>query len=126
MAKGLFAHSVTANISLPSDNGTNLSVALNGYEIKEFADVENYLNHNMDLLGYLSSLPTYIFKSEGVESVELEFYHDIEEHWEKLFVVVNTAIDDMDKLDALEDSLFSSLFEPKAELLSGRVILSVG
>lgn len=103
----------------------NLSVALNGYEIKEFADVENYLNQNTDLLGYLSSLPACISKSEGVESVELELYHDIEEHWEKLFVAVNTAIEDVDELDTLDDSLFSSLFEPKAELLSGRVVLSV-
>ncbi len=105
---------------------TGLSVVPDGYRVKKLAEVKNYLNHNMDLLGFLSSLPTSISKSKGVESIDLEFYHDIEEHWDKLFVVVNTQIEDMDELDALEDSLYSSLFEPKTEMLSDRVALSVG
>ena len=108
------------------DNRTDLSSTLGSYEVREPAEVRNYLDHNNDLLDFLSSLPESIFKSDGVESVELEFYHDIEEHWEKLYVIVNTRLDDMDELDALEDSLYSSLFAPNNDLISGRVVLSIG
>ena len=104
----------------------DLSSALSGYEVKGLANVKTYLKNNMDLLDFLTSLPAYSFSSEIVESVELEFYHDIEEHWEKLFVVVNTRPDDMDELDEFENSLYFSLFEPKTKMLSGRVVLSVG
>ena len=105
---------------------TDLSSALDGYAVREPTEVGNYLDHNNDLLDFLSSLPARISKSDGVESVELEFYHDIEEHWEKLYVIVNTQLDDADELDALEDSLYSSLFEPNNDLISGRVVLSIG
>lgn len=114
-----------AAISKRGESEMDLSFALDGFEVKGLADVENYLNRNYDLLSFLSSLPDHISNAYGVESVELELYHDIEEHWEKLFVIVNTQIDDMDELDVLEDSLFSSLFEPRAELLFGRVVLSI-
>ena len=120
-----FIHSVVIG-SPHNRSGVDLSVALDGYEVKGLTDIENYLNRNDDLLKFLSSLPASIYKSESVESVELEFYHDIEEHWEKLFVVVNTQIDDMDELNELEDSLYSSLFEPNTDTLSGRVVLSIG
>ena len=110
----------------PCDRWTDLSFALDGYEVREPDAVRNYLDHNNDLLDFLSSLPESISKSDGVESVELEFYHDIEEHWEKLYVIVNTRLDDVNELDALEDSLYSSLFEPNNDLISGRVVLSIG
>ena len=74
----------------------------------------------------VAKMKTHLSLNRKVESIDLEFYHDIEEHWDKLFVVVNTQIEDMDELNALEDSLYSSLFEPNAEMLSGRVALSVG
>ena len=103
----------------------NLSLAPGCYEIKGLVEVEHYLNHNNDLIGFLASLPARISEMNSGASVCLEFYHDIEEHWEKLFVVVNTRIDGMAELDVLEDDLSSSLFQPKAELLSGRLVLSV-
>ena len=109
-----------------SNSRTDVSSALDGYEIREPTEVKNYLDHNHDLLDFLSSLPENISKSDGIESVELEFYHDIEEHWEKLYVIVNTQLDDVDELDVLEDSLYSSLFEPNNDLISGRVVLSIG
>lgn len=103
----------------------NLSLPLGGYEIRDSAEVENYLNHNNDLIDFLTSLPAHISEMESDASVCLEHYHDIEENWEKLFVIINTRIDDMEQQDALEDDLYSSFFEPKAELLSGRIVLSV-
>ena len=103
----------------------NLSLPLGGYEIKDSTEVESYLNHNNDLIDFLASLPAHISEMENDASVCLEHYHDIEENWEKLFVIVNTRIDNMDEADVLEDDLYSSLFEPKAELLSGRIVLSV-
>ncbi|MDE0512159.1 MAG: hypothetical protein OXI88_10290 [Gammaproteobacteria bacterium] len=109
-----------------SNGRTDLSTALDGYAVGEPTEVGNYLDHNNDLLDFLSSLPESISKSDGVESVKLEFYHDIEEHWEKLYVIVNTQLDDVDELDALENSLYSSLFEPNNDLISGRVVLSIG
>ena len=121
-----YSHLPAANDAQPANNWIDLSSAFNGYEVREPAEVKNYLDHNNDLLDFLSSLPESISKSDGVESVELEFYHDIEEHWEKLYVIVNTQLDDGDELDALEDSLYSSLFEPNNDLVSGRVVLSIG
>lgn len=121
-----YSHIPAATDTQSGDSRADLSFVLDDYEIKGLAEVKNYLNHNHDLLDFLLSLPENISKADGVESVELEFYHDIEEHWEKLFVVVNTKIDDMDELDVLEDSLYSSLFEPNNDLLSGRVVLSIG
>ena len=121
-----YSHFPAATDTRSGDSWADLSSVLDGYEIKGLAEVNNYLNHNDDLLDFLLSLPESISKADGVESVELEFYHDIEEHWEKLFVVVNTQLDDMDELDVLEDSLYSSLFEPNNDLLSGRVVLSIG
>ena len=121
-----YSHIPAATDTQSGDSWADLSSVLDGYEVKGLAEVKNYLNHNDDLLGFLSSLPANISKAGDVESVELEFYHDIEEHWDKLFVVVTTQIDDMDELDVLEDSLYSSLFEPNNDLLSGRVVLSIG
>ena len=120
------SHIPAATSSQLADSWADLSSALDGYEVRGLAEVKNYLNHNNDLLDFLSSLPASISKADVVESVDLEFYHDMEEHWEKLFVVVNTQIDDMDELDELEDSLYSSLLEPNNDLLSGRVVLSIG
>ena len=121
-----YSHFPAAADAQSGDSRADLSSALDGYEVRELAEVKNYLNHNSDLLDFLSSLPASISKEYGVESLELEFYHDIEEHWEKLFVLVNAQIDDMGELDVLEDSLYSSLFEPNNDLLSGRVVLSIG
>ena len=121
-----YSHFPAAADTQSGDSWADLSSVLDGYEVKGLAEVKNYLDHNDDLLGFLSSLPANISTEYGVESLELEFYHDIEEHWEKLFVVVNTQIDDIGELDVLEDSLYSSLFEPNNDLLSGRVVLSIG
>ena len=121
-----YSHMPAATDAQSGNSRADLSSALDGYEVRELAEVNNYLNHNNEILGFLSLLPASISTEYGVESLELEFYHDIEEHWEKLFVVVNTKIDDMDELDVLEDSLYSSLFEPNNDLLSGRVVLSIG
>ena len=121
-----YSHLPAANDAQLGNNRTDLSSALNGYEVREPAEVKNYLDRNNDLLDFLSSLPESVTKSDGVESVELEFYHDIEEHWEKLYVIVNTQLDDVDELDVLEDSLYSSLFKPNNDLISGRVVLSIG
>lgn len=121
-----YSHIPAATDTQSGDSWADLSFVLDDYEIKGLAEVKNYLDHNDDLLDFLLSLPESISKADGVESVELEFYRDIEEHWEKLFVVVNTKIEDMDELDVLEDSLYSSLFEPNNDLLSGRVVLSIG
>ena len=125
LTERLFSQFAPARNLLNYDR-TDFSSALCGYEVKSLPDVKTYLDHNKDLLDFLSSLPAHICSSEMVESVELEFYHDIEEHWEKLFVVVNTQTDDMDELDEFENSLYFSLFEPKTEMLSGRVVLSIG
>ena len=121
-----YSHLPAATGTQPANNRTVLSSSLDRYEAREPAEVKNYFDHNNDLLDFLSSLPARISKSDGVESVELEFYHDIEEHWKKLYVIVNTQLDDMDELDVLEDSLYSSLFEPNNDLISGRVVLSIG
>ncbi len=100
--------------------------ALHRYDVKDMSRVAGYLRHNSDLLTFLVKFSDQALQVEGADSLELEFYHDIEEHWEKLYVTIHTQIEDMDQLDTLEDNLYSSFFEPEADMLSGRVVLSVG
>lgn len=104
---------------------TDLSGALSRYKVKNFPQVERYLKGNNDLVELLRQLSVQVSSSKDVASIELELYHDIEEHWEKLYVTVNTQIEDMDKLDVFEDYLYSSFFAPKTEMLSGRVVFSI-
>lgn len=97
----------------------------NDYIIQNIAEVQEYLSKNMDLRDALKRIASIISKYDGIKSVELEHYHDIEEHWEKLYVLVETELDDMNRLNALEDTLLDAVFEPMFDLLDGRVVLAV-
>jgi len=103
-----------------------LASVLEGYAIHNSDSVEGYLAANSDLLEFLIFVSCKLKQVEAIESIELEHYHDSEEGWDKLFVVANTQLEDMDVLDQLEADLFGSLFEPKMPWLSGRVVLSIG
>ncbi len=122
---GVSSHSVSAKRQYQEDEA-DLFAVLSSYEKEEFPKIKNYLKSNDDLVEFLAQLPDQVCNLEGVDSLKLEFYHDIEEHWDKLYVTVNTQIEDTDGLDALENHLYSSFFEPKTDMLSGRVVLSVG
>ena len=104
----------------------SLNSVLENYVIKDQNAVKHYISHNDDLLNFIGFAARKLHRVEYISSVELELYHDSEENWEKLFIVVNTELDDMDEIDQLETSLFYSIFEPQIALLSGRVVLSVG
>lgn len=108
-----------------SAGGGALPDAFGGYTLANADDIEKYLSQHSDLLDFLAALPEQLGKWEDVESLELEWYRDPKDSWEKLFVLVRTLIEGVDERDALEDALFASLFQPKTELLSDRVIISV-
>lgn len=97
----------------------------NDYAIQNIVEVREYLSKNMDLCDALKNISSAISKYDGIKSVGLEHYHDIEEHWEKLYVLVETEIDDMDTLDELENTILDFIFEPISNLLSARVVLTV-
>lgn len=103
-----------------------LAPVLEGYIIHDAEAVKNYLAANSDLLDFLTLVSCKLKEVEDIKSIELEHYHDSEEGWDKLFVVANTQLDDMDLLDQLEAELFGSLFESEMAWLSGRVVLSMG
>ena len=111
-------------LGLDSDEAGVLA-ALSDYSVSQSTEIESFLRKNKDLVDFLASIQASLKKMASLDSIGLEFYHDLEEHWEKLYIVVDTGIDDMGVLDTLEDSIFSALFEPNSDLISGRVILSV-
>lgn len=100
--------------------------ALHGYTFEDRIGVEYYLSKNRDLVSFLSILADRLNSEVKVDSTGLELYRDIEEGWEKLFVVASTSFDDMDELISLEDSLFDEFFEPENDLIAGRIVLSLG
>ena len=95
------------------------------YTVSSSVVVGQYLTNNQDLIETLNTIPAQLANSPSVKAIELELYQDIEENWEKLFVMVTTITDDIDKLDRMEDELFTSLFQPHMEQLAGRLVLSV-
>ena len=101
-----------------------LASVLADYVIRETDSVKNYLEINSDLLGFLKSVACELKNFEDIKSIELEYYKDPEESWDKLFITARTQLEDMEALDKLDKELFCLLFEPAVELLSGRVILS--
>ena len=103
-----------------------MASTLEGYVIHNTDPVESYLTTNSDLLDFLALVSSKLKEVESIESIELEYYHDSEENWDKLFVVAKTQLENMDELDQLEATLFGTLFEPEVSLLSGRVVLSIG
>ena len=125
------AQAVLGNIAEEAKNassvaGVRLENILCDYRREDAVVVRAYLRANRDLIPFLGSVVDRLEESPSVKSFKLEFYKDIEEGWENLFVIVDSNIEDMDKLDHFEKDLFGSLFEPEAELNSGRVVLSVG
>lgn len=109
----------------PDRGLTNAAQRFHGYNNVQ-NEVDEYLSENPGLERFLDEIPAPLFKEEGIKTLDLELYHDYDEHWEKLFVVVNTDIIDMQELERLQKRLVMKFIEPRAEALAGRVILSVG
>ena len=102
-----------------------LTSVLEDYVIQNADSVKNYLETNSDLLNFLKSVARKFRKIEDIKSIELEYYKDPEEDWDKLFITVRTQIEDMGALGKLDEKLFHLLFYPEMQLLSGRVVLSI-
>jgi len=120
----VFAH----NHYQPKEPIANIALTsvIKGYSINDVEPVKNYLATNSDLLDFLTRVSCKLKEVDAIDSIELEHYYDSEEGWEKLFIIANTQLEDMDVLDQLEADLFGSLFEAETPWLSGRVVLSIG
>ncbi len=87
--------------------------------------VERFLDKNEDLRTFLDQFFQRLKGDVRAPYLELEHYVDVEEHWEKLFVLIGTSIVDEAEIEAFEEEIFNTLFVPNSELLDGRVVLSV-
>jgi hypothetical protein len=84
-----------------------------------------YLQKHTDLLAYLDQISNKLRTYSDIQSITLEHYKDIEEHWEKLYISANTNNDDMDKLDALEDKIYEEIFDLLPSIAKGHLVISV-
>ncbi|MDO6422882.1 hypothetical protein [Saccharophagus degradans] len=86
--------------------------------------VQSFLLQNPELAGQLNLLTSAI-PDEFQGSSVIEYYQDIEEHWEKLFLIIDTGIDDFDELEKIEDQLYSKLIVPLAPAIQEKIVLTV-
>ena len=64
-------------------------------------------------------------KENGIEQFSLEHYEDAEEGWEKLFVILQTGLENDDEISALESKVFSLTFPVIPETELSKIIISV-
>jgi|GEM_PF-3119553 len=88
-------------------------------------DISLFMNNHLELYNALEFVSNQIHKYSDVKTVSLEHYSDLEEGWEKLYILVETHIDDMDDLDSLEDKIFFEALEPISTLTKGKLVLTV-
>ena len=86
--------------------------------------VQSFLLQNPELVERLNLL-TSVIPDEFQGSSVIEYYQDIEEHWEKLFLLIDTGVDDFDELEKIEDQLYSKLIAPLAPEIQEKFVLTV-
>ncbi len=106
-------------IALEQEKIATPSIKVNNPEL-----VENFLSRNPELTEHLTALASVI-PSELLDSSAIEYYKDIEEHWEKLLLLINTGIEDFDQIEKTEDQLYSELIEPLPSAAQDKIILGV-
>ena len=86
--------------------------------------VKNFLSQNPEITEHLNLFASVI-PSELLGSSAIEHYKDIEEHWEKLFLLIDTGIEDFDRLEEIEDELYGKLIEPLPQTIQEKIVLTV-
>ncbi len=88
-------------------------------------DISSFLSNHSELYDALDFVSNEVRKHSEVKSVSLEHYSDADEGWEKLYLLVESTLDDMDALDSLEDKIFFEALDPISSLTKGKLVLTV-
>ena len=86
--------------------------------------VELFLNKYPYLNNYLDKIIAYI-ESYPFEPVYLEYYYDVDECWDKLFVNIRTGIDDINHLMDLEEYIYENCYYNLPDNVRNKISLSV-
>lgn len=87
-------------------------------------EVQDFLTNHPELIEPLDSLSNKI-PSDFVGSARIEYYKDIEEHWEKLFVLIDTEIESFEEVEHIENALYKKLIEPLGKPIREKIVLTV-
>jgi hypothetical protein len=97
----------------------------NRFSLVNENELSLYIGKHPELFTSLNEIHNKLLAYTGIQSINLEHYHDIEEHWEKLYISINTDSDDMDHLDTLEDLIYVNIFDSLSNLAQDHLVLSV-
>jgi len=88
-------------------------------------DISSFIGSHSELYDALEFVSNQVRQYSDVKKVSLEHYSDLDEGWEKLYLLVETNLDDMDALDSLEDKIFFEALDPISSLTKGKLVLTV-
>lgn len=88
-------------------------------------EISSFMESHSELYDALKFVSNQVHQYTDVKAVSLEHYSDVEEGWEKLYLLVETTLDDMDSLDKLEDKIFFEALDPISNLTKGKLVLTV-
>jgi hypothetical protein len=95
------------------------------YTIEDKPSVIYYLTKNYDLISFILNSHLIITNNKEIISSSLEYYYDIEEGWDKIFIAATTSLSEIDSINILEDNLFNTIFMPNINWLKGRVVFTI-
>ena len=87
-------------------------------------EVRAFLRRHPELIKHLNYFSEAIPKNL-LNSTTIEYYKDIEEDWEKLFILIKTGIKDFDQLGRLEKELYGTLIETLELAIQDKIVLAV-
>ncbi len=86
--------------------------------------VRYFLAQHPELVGHLHRFAAML-PGDLIDSTTIAYYKDIEEHWEKLFLLIDTGIEDFDELEKMENALYGKLIEPLEPAVQEKIVLTV-
>ena len=92
----------------------------NIYIFKNSKEIKMFLISNYDLIQILLDAQKHIYKVFGQVPIYLELYHDPEEEWDELFILIKTQYSPEEAVN-LENQLFEEWFASILDKVSGRL-----
>ncbi|OSS41655.1 hypothetical protein DESAMIL20_1208 [Desulfurella amilsii] len=92
----------------------------NIYIFKNSKEIKMFLISNDDLIQILLGAQEHIYKVFGQVPIYLELYHDPEEEWDELFILIKTQHSPEEAVN-LENQLFEEWFASILDKVSGRL-----
>jgi hypothetical protein len=113
-------------IDFPSVTGfpaqeKQIEIPLQANNLKE---IQSFFARYPDFVKCLKGLADKI-PNEYRCSTVVEHYRDIEEGWEKLFLLVDSGLEDFNQIEELENSLYGALIEPLDQNFKEKIVLAV-